>query len=85
MRIIREPDGNRIMIFPLLLNWGITDECHVARCSNRPSTIVIGLNKRIPKLAICEEHYQQGNVPGGTTMTYDLGILPDALENNDGD
>jgi len=58
----------------LLIEWGIK-RCNQRGCTNDPNTIVTLSADESPTGAslwfgLCEEHYQMGNVPGGTT--YDL-------------
>lgn len=68
MRIIRDEDMFGLMMIPLLVDWNIR-RCNVKGCKSRPNTIITDLASDVPMAGFCEEHYQQGNVKGGTTFT----------------
>ncbi len=68
MRIIRDEEGMGIFMIPLLVDWGIK-RCNVVGCRNKPNTIISQLGEDIPVSGFCEEHFQEGNVPDGTTLT----------------
>lgn len=73
MKIIRDegPDfGGRA----LCIEWGLT-RCNQAGCRNAPNTIIQGASPEAPLFALCEEHFQQGNVPGGTKLSLEFGDL----------
>lgn len=65
MNIIREPDGNRIGMMPLFCQWGIR-RCNQKGCTEKPTTIIATQGDDLPVFGLCEIHFQQGNVPGGT-------------------
>ena len=62
MKIIRDES---LMGFALCISWGLT-RCNQRGCQNYPNTIIQGASPGIPLFALCEEHFQQGNKPGGT-------------------
>jgi len=49
----------------LAIDWGMRTTCYVKDCEEPISTIIRGEHH----YALCEAHYQQGNVPGGTTLS----------------
>lgn len=65
MKIIRDEETFGIMMIPLLVQWGIR-RCNVEDCTNRPNTILTKPREDISAMGLCEECFQQGNVPGGT-------------------
>ena len=66
MTIIRDNELGGIMMIPLLVDWDIR-RCNVRDCKTSPNTIV--KDKGAPIHGLCEDHFHQGNVPGGTTYT----------------
>ena len=69
MRVIRDNEMGGILMIPLLVDWRIR-RCNVAGCREKPNTIIGGAGEGIAVFGLCEGHYQQGNVEGGTH--YDL-------------
>ena len=70
MRIIRQDDGAAsAQTLALAISWGLPGTCCVKDCDKCISTIIVDTDN----YTLCEEHYQQGNVPGGTTLTI---VLP---------
>ena len=66
MRIIRQENGAAsAQELALAIDWGLPTECCVKGCDNLISTIIVDEDK----YTLCEDHYQQGNVPGGTMLT----------------
>lgn len=65
MRVIRDKEEPRpsIHMILMMLDWGIR-RCNVKGCTNEPNTVIAGLAVGI--VGLCEEHFQQGNVPGGS-------------------
>lgn len=66
MKIIRDEEGHGLFMIPLLVEWGIKC-CNVVDCKSQPNTIIAGM-ENAPMFGLCEEHFQQGNVSGGTTL-----------------
>ena len=64
MHIIRDEVTFGLAMIPLFVDWNVR-RCNVDGCTDRPNTIVTGTEAEI--FGLCEEHYQEGNVPGGTT------------------
>jgi len=50
----------------LMISWGLGTTCYVQGCDNPANTIIT--DDPAGAYILCEEHYQQGNVPGGTEM-----------------
>jgi len=67
-RIIRD-NGDSLTMAALCIDWAIR-RCNQRGCTKRPNTIIAGAEGAGGAFGLCEEHYQQGNVPGGTH--YDL-------------
>lgn len=65
MKIIRDEQLCGIGMIPIFVEWGIK-RCNVAGCKNKPNTIIANLQADLPPFGLCEQHYQQGNVHGGT-------------------
>ena len=64
MNIIRDEEGHGLFMIPLWSQWGIR-RCNQAGCREVPSTIIANSGAgRV--FGLCETHFQQGNVPGGT-------------------
>jgi len=72
MKVIRDEETCGIAMIPLFVDWNIR-RCNVKGCTQKPTTIVTELGESIPIVGLCEEHYQQGDVPGGATFTFYLG------------
>lgn len=68
--IIRDntPLGN-IATQALIMEWHLSRYCQVQGCSNDANTIIRGEYT----YTLCEEHFQQGNQPGGCKLTLRLG------------
>ncbi|HLE79671.1 MAG TPA: hypothetical protein VJA25_00080 [Dehalococcoidia bacterium] len=64
MQIIREADGVSFGMLALFIDWGIR-RCNQKGCATRPTTIIAGAGEGVPVFGLCEEHFQQGNTPGG--------------------
>lgn len=79
MKIIRDNDGFDIFIIPLLFQWGIR-RCNVRDCTNKPNTIVIKPREDILAMGLCEDCFQQGNIPGGTIYKLEFNDF-DAFKN----
>ena len=71
MKIIRDPECGIVTMLPLFMSWGIR-RCSVKGCRNRPSTIVADSEHGLKACGFCEEHFQQGNVPGGCNFTLEF-------------
>jgi hypothetical protein len=71
MRIIRDNDWGGLAMIPLLHDWGIT-RCNVEGCTNKPNTIIGNMGDNIPVFGLCEDHFQQCNVEGGSHLTLDF-------------
>lgn len=66
MKVIRDL-ADPIGMSVLLIDWGLR-RCNQKGCTAKPNTIISpqGSNGAISVFGLCEGHYQQGNVPGGT-------------------
>ena len=64
MKIIRDEEYGGIMMIPLFCDWNIR-RCNVRGCRNKPTTIIAQAREDIPVFGLCEEHFQEANVPGG--------------------
>ena len=51
----------------LCIDWGLR-RCNWEGSRKPPNTIIQGALAEAPIFALCEEHYQIGNVPGGAVM-----------------
>lgn len=72
MKIIRDNDGFAIDTWCLALTWHMAF-CHQRGCKQRVTTVITDCtmpNGDKVDFALCEEHFQAGNVPGG--FQYDL-------------
>jgi hypothetical protein len=72
MKVIRDEATGGIDTFAVALQWHICF-CHQRGCTKRVTTVVTGAvmpNGDTIDFALCEEHFQAGNVPGG--FQYDL-------------
>jgi len=78
MKIIRDDDGIGLGGAVLCIEWGLT-RCNQKGCHNPPNTIIQGASPAAPLFALCEEHFQQGNVPGGTKLTLEFGPVDAAV------
>jgi len=66
MNIIRDEEMHGIMMIPLLSQWGVT-RCNVAKCTEKPTTIITGvINKPI---GLCEKHYKECKETGKIDYT----------------
>ncbi len=72
MKVIRgEGPLGDIETMALCIEWGVR-RCNQKGCRNKPNTIISGASKAVPLFGLCEEHYQQGNVPGGTSLSLEF-------------
>ena len=71
MQIIRDEETNGLMMIPLLHDWGIR-RCNAVGCREKPNTIIAGAAPNVSAFGLCEEHFQQGNVPGGTKLSLEF-------------
>lgn len=69
MKIIRDDEGHGLFMIPLFVEWGIK-RCNVKGCTAKPNTIITQLGDGISPAGLCEEHFQQGNVPGGAILEF---------------
>ena len=70
MKIIRDEECYGIFMLPLLTEWGIR-RCNQAGCQEVPNTIIAASGAgRV--FGLCEAHFQQGNVPGGTKYSLEF-------------
>ena len=67
MKIIRDNQLGGIAMIPLLYDWRIR-RCNQQGCTNIPNTIIANAGDGIPVFGLCEDHFQQGNKEGGTTL-----------------
>ena len=68
MALIRaERGGLDMTTTALMICWGLKTRCYVEGCNRNASTICTDYPQGA--FCLCEEHFQQGNVPGGTTLT----------------
>jgi len=71
---------DHMMTACLAIDWGIR-RCAVMGCEEtRITAIMNGVpgpeeDEILPAFGLCEKHYQQGNVEGGTTMELDLNVV----------
>lgn len=78
MKIIRDEEGFGLFMIPLFVDWGIK-RCNVVDCTEKPNTIIT--NTDAPIFGLCEEHFQEGNVPGGTNYSLEWNEF-DAFEHD---
>lgn len=71
MNIIRDKEMGGLAMIPLLVDWKVK-RCNVKDCKNKPNTIITATSDEVPVYGLCEEHFQQANVPGGTRFTLDF-------------
>lgn len=70
MNIIRDDGEGFPSMVALCIDWNLR-RCNQRGCTNRPTTIITGAGPDGNiHFALCEAHFQQGNVPSGTS--YDL-------------
>lgn len=81
MRIIRDEECFGLMMIPLLCDWNIK-RCNVEGCKSKPNTIIAGTKAGM--FGLCEEHFQEGNVEGGTTYQLEFDNF-DAFKQEAGD
>jgi len=72
MNIIRDDETLGIMMILLLNDWRI-ERCNIKGCTNKPNTIITGIQD-VPKFGMCEEHYQE--TKGKGKMMLDLDFSP---------
>ena len=63
MKIIRDEECGELFMIPLFVDWKVR-RCNQEECKAKPTTIITGTEAGV--FGLCEEHYQQGNQPGGT-------------------
>ena len=63
MKIIRDEECNGLFMIPLFVDWKVK-RCNQEGCRAKPNTIITGTKAGV--FGLCEEHFQQGNKPGGT-------------------
>ena len=66
MKIIRDEEGQGFFMIPLLVDWRIK-RCNYEGCTNKPNTIITGIEDA-PIFGLCEEHFQMCNTPRGSTL-----------------
>jgi len=65
-RIIRGNDPlDAISTRILAITWDMRPACYVDGCEEALTTII---QEGGDRFALCEEHFQEANVPGGTTL-----------------
>ena len=70
MNIIRDEECGGIFMIPLWSQWGVR-RCNQAGCREVPNTIITNSGAgRV--FGLCEKHFQQGNVPGGTKYSLEF-------------
>jgi len=69
MKIIRDEEPGLAMA-ALCINWGVR-RCNVKGCKAKPTTIIAGHKAVRAVYGLCEEHFQQGNTPGGTVFVFE--------------
>lgn len=70
MSIIRDEQQLSLWATALCIDWGVL-RCNVVGCRERPNTIVTdGIPGKL-RIGLCEAHYQQVIVPGGTTFDFE--------------
>ena len=75
MKIIRDEQNGGLFMIPLLVDWHIR-RCNVVGCRNKPTTIIAGdahwkEATGLGAFGMCEEHFQQSNVPGGCCLKFE--------------
>jgi len=70
MTIIRDPELGIVTMLPLFMDWNIR-RCNVKDCRTKPTTIISEPDQKLI-FGLCEEHFQQGNVPGGCTYNLEF-------------
>jgi len=71
MQVIRDEETHGLMMIPLFVEWGIR-RCNVKGCREKPNTIITGAAPNVSAFGLCEAHFQQGNVPGGTHLSLEF-------------
>ena len=64
MKIIRDEEGFGLFMIPLFVDWHVK-RCNVEGCTSKRTTIVTEMEE-VPIFGLCEEHFKQANVLGGT-------------------
>ena len=64
MEIIRDKDGDGLMMIPILIDWGIR-RCNYKSCREKPNTIIAMQDGKTPVFGLCESHFQSCNVLAG--------------------
>ncbi len=57
MKIIRDEVTAGLAMIPLFCDWGIR-RCNVEDCTDRPTTIVAGIEEA-PVFGLCEDHHNE--------------------------
>jgi len=70
MAIIRDQGELSIGVLALAVSWGLRTTCYVQGCDQPITTIC---TDHAEPFCLCETHYQQANVPGGTRLTIVFG------------
>ncbi len=70
MKIIRDEDGFGLFMIPLFMDWQVR-RCNVKDCTTKPTTIITQLDDDVPMVGMCEEHFQEGNQPGGAKLSFE--------------
>jgi len=70
MKIIRDPELGIVTMLPLFMSWKIR-RCNVKDCREKPTTIISEPDKKL-LFGLCEEHFQQGNKPGGCNYSLEF-------------
>lgn len=71
MKIIRDEECAGIMMIPLLVDWHVR-RCNVKGCTEKPNTIITQAAPDVPVFGLCEQHFQQANVEGGTKFSLEF-------------
>ena len=69
MNVIRDEEMAGLMMIPLFQQWGI-HRCNVRDCTEKQTTIIIGLTKQ--PFALCEKHYIECKESGEIKCTLDF-------------
>ena len=83
MQVIRDTELGGIMMIPLFVEWRIR-RCNVKGFVAMPNTIIRRqeFDGNAITFGLCEEHFQQGNTPEGTTLSLEFNEY-DAFNRND--
>jgi len=63
MKVIRDEELFGLGMIPLFTQWGIR-RCNVAGCTNKPSTIIIGIPEVGEPFGLCEDHHGESRAKG---------------------